>query len=73
MRNPTLRPQLLLEGLDQLDERQRIRAEVVDERLALGDRGRVDLEDVGQAIAHDLEDGVAVERPLLDVGLGRHV
>ena len=64
--------ELLLERLDELDQRQRVGVEVVDERLALGDRRRLDLEDVGEPVADDLEDLVAPERALFDVGLGRH-
>ena len=59
--------QLLLERLDQLDQRQRVGVEVVDERLTLGDHRRVDLEDVGEAVADDLEDLVA-----LDGSVSRH-
>src|SRR5690606_32190666 len=47
--------ELLLERLDQLDQRQRVGVEVVDERLPLADRRRVDLEDVGEAVAHDFK------------------
>ena len=73
MRNPTVRSlELLLERLDELDQGERVGVEVVDERLALADRRRLDLEDVGQAVADDLEDLVASERALFDVGLGRH-
>ncbi len=57
--------ELLLERLDQLDQRERVGVEVVDERLALGDRRRVDLEDVGEPVADDLEDLVAIEWGLL--------
>ena len=53
--------ELLLERLDQLDQRERVGVEVVDERLALGDGRRLDLEDVGEAVADDLEDLVAFE------------
>src|SRR5690606_17363105 len=47
--------QLLLEGLDQLDERQRVGFEVVGEAGALGDGGRLDLQDVRKAVADQLE------------------
>ena len=57
--------ELLLERLDQLDQRQRVGVEVVDERLPLGDPARLDLEDVGEAVADDLEDLVAIDRVLL--------
>jgi len=40
------RGELLLQRVDQLDERDRVRAEVLDERLLLGDGGRVGLEDL---------------------------
>ena len=61
--------ELLLEGLDQLDQGERVGVEVVGERGALGDRRRVDLEDVGEAVADQLEDLLAVHRASLDVGL----
>ena len=64
--------ELLLERLDELDQGQRVGVEVVDERLTLADRRRLDLEDVGEPVADDLEDLVAPERALFDVGLGRH-
>src|SRR5262249_25612540 len=47
--------ELLLERFDQLDERQRIGFEVVGERVALVDARGFDLEDVGQAIADEVE------------------
>ena len=49
------------ERLDELDQRQRVGVEIVDERLALGDGRRLDLEDVGKSVADDLEDLVAFE------------
>ena len=71
MRKPTVRsPSVLLERLDELDQRQRVGVEVVDERLALGDGRRVDLEDVGEAVADDLEDLVAFDGACS--GLGWH-
>ena len=51
--------QLLLERLDELDQGQRIGVEIIDERLTLTDRGRIDLQDVGQPVADDLEDLLA--------------
>jgi hypothetical protein len=36
------------------------------------DAGRLDLEDVGQAIADELEHLLAIERSALDKGFGRH-
>src|SRR5947207_2668467 len=65
-------PELFLQGLDELDEGERVRVKVIDEGLSLADRGGLDLEDVGQAVPHDLEDLAAIHRPLLDVGLGGH-
>ena len=73
MRKPTRAlAQLLLEGLDQLDQGQRVGLEVVGERVALVDVARVDLEDVGEPVTDQLEDLLAVERALLDMGLGGH-
>ena len=65
--------QLLLERLDQLDQRERVGVEVVDERLPLADRGRVDLQDVGEVRAHDLEHAVAIEGALFDMGFCGHL
>ena len=45
--------ELLLERLDQLDQGERVGVEVVGERVALVDGRRVDLEDVGQAVADE--------------------
>ena len=57
MRKPSMRSrQFLFEGFDELDQRQRVGVEVVDERLPLGDGRRLDLEDVGEPVTHDLED-----------------
>src|SRR5437762_311258 len=63
---------LFLERFHELDERQGIGVEVVGERRVLGDRGRVDLEDVGEAVADQLEHFLAAQRPALDVRLGWH-
>ena len=51
----------LLKRLDEFDQRQRVGVEIVDERLPFADRRRFDLEDVGEAVTHDLEDLVALE------------
>ncbi len=64
--------QLFFQRLDQLDQGERVGLEVVDERLTLADRRRLDLQDVGQPVTDDLEDGVAVERSFDDVGLRGH-
>src|SRR5204863_7467279 len=64
--------QFLLEGLHQFDEGERVGVEVVDERIAFLDRRRLDLEDVGQPVANELEDRIAPQRPLLDVRFGGH-
>ena len=64
--------ELLLEGLDQLDQGERVGIEVVGERVALVDRCRVDLEDVGEAVTDELEHFLAAHRSLLDMGLGGH-
>ncbi len=53
--------ELLFERLDEFDQRQRVGVEVIDERLALGDGRRLDLEDVGESVTDDLEDLVAFE------------
>ena len=60
--------ELFLEGLDEFDQRQRVGVVVVDERLALGDGRRLDLEEDGEAVADDLEDLVAFEWGLLRHG-----
>src|SRR4051794_25060016 len=62
----------LLDRFHELDEGERVGFEVVGERLTFGDGARVDLEDVGEAVADQLEDLLAVHRALLHVGLGRH-
>src|SRR5690606_10216654 len=63
---------LLLEGLGQLDEGERVGLEIVGERVTLADRRGVDLEDVGQSIADQVEDLLAIHGAALDVGLGGH-
>src|SRR5678816_1609987 len=55
--------QLLLEGLGQLDQGQRV---------TLVDRGGLDLQDVGQPVADEVEDLLAIHGTALDVGLGGH-
>jgi hypothetical protein len=64
--------ELLLERLGQLDESQRIGVEIVGERVALVDAGRLDLEDVGQAVTDQLEHLLAIHGTALDMGLGGH-
>src|SRR5207237_7495044 len=64
--------QLLLDRLHQLDQGEGVGVEVVGEGRALGDGGRLDLEDVGQAVADQLEDLLAVEWPSLHVGPSGH-
>src|SRR5690606_36083163 len=64
--------ELLLEGLDELDQGQRVGLEVVGERVPLVDGAQLDLEDVGQAVPDELEDGAAIERTLLHVRLSGH-
>ena len=64
--------EFFLERLDELDQRQRVGLEVVAERLALADRRRVDFQNVGQAIADDLENLVALDRALIHMSLCRH-
>src|SRR5215212_4626153 len=63
---------LLLDGLDELDQREGVGLEVVDEGLALGDLAGLDLEDVGKSVADELEDLRPVHRTLFDVGLSGH-
>ena len=60
--------QSLLEGFDELDQRQRVGFEVIDERLALTDGGRIDLEDVGEGGADDVKYLVAGDRGAAVVG-----
>src|SRR5512132_1854044 len=64
--------QLLLEGLGQLDQGQRVGLEVIGERVTLVDRGGLDLQDVGQPVADEVEDLLAIHGTALDVGLGGH-
>src|ERR671911_1200491 len=64
--------QLFLQRLGQLDESQRVGIEVVGERVALVDGGRLDLEDVREAVADEVEDLLTVHGTALDVGLGGH-
>src|SRR3954451_4076254 len=47
--------ELLFQRLDQFDERKRVGRQVLVERGPLGDGGGVDLEDVGQPVAYELE------------------
>src|SRR5579884_3943698 len=60
--------ELLFEGLDQLDEGQGVGVEVLAKGGRLGDGVRLDLEDVGQPVADQLEDLLAVHRGPLHVG-----
>src|SRR5271154_3426577 len=64
--------QLLFQGLDQLNQGQRVGIEVLREGSALGDRRRVRLEDVRQLVPDQLEDPVAVEGALVGVGFCWH-
>src|SRR5687767_13767877 len=64
--------QLLLDGLDQLDQGQGVGLEVIGERLALGDPCGIDLQDVGQAVTDQLEDLLPVEGTTLHMGLCGH-
>ena len=73
MRKPTRAlADLLLEGLDQLDQGQGVGVEVVGEGVALVDGGGLDLEDVGQAVSDQVEHLLTVHGWLLDVGLCGH-
>jgi hypothetical protein len=65
-------PELLFEGFGQLDEGERVGVEVIGERVALLDGGGFDLEDVGQAVADEVEHLLTVHGTALDVGLGGH-
>jgi hypothetical protein len=64
--------QLLLEGLGELDEREGVGVEVVGERVAFVDGRRLDFEDVGKAVADQVEDLLTIHRATLDMGLGGH-
>src|SRR2546430_637599 len=64
--------ELLLQRLDELDEGERVGGEVLSERGALGDGGGVDLENVGQAVADELEHLLAIHGRPFHVGLGGH-
>lgn len=57
-----------LEGLNEFDQGEGVGFEVVNERLTLADGRRVDLEDVGEAVADDLKDLVAGDRGAAVVG-----
>ena len=61
-----------LERLDQLDQRQRVGVEVVEEGITFGDVGRLDLENVGQPALDQLQDLRPRHRALRNVGLRRH-
>src|SRR5438270_92636 len=65
-------PQLLLQGFDQLDEGEGVGVEVLAERGPFGDGLGPDLENVGQALADQLENLVPIERAPLHVGLSGH-
>jgi hypothetical protein len=58
----------LLEGLDEFNQGKGVSFEVVDEGLALTDSGGIDLKNVGEAVADDLEDLVAGDRGTAVVG-----
>jgi hypothetical protein len=64
--------ELLLERFDELDQRQGVGFEIVGEGLAFGDGRRIDLEDVGEAVADQLEDLVAADRAVFNMCLGGH-
>src|ERR1700722_14220335 len=60
-------PEVLFERLDQLDEGQRVRTQVVAERRPFSDRIWSDFQNVTQAATDEVEHGFAVERGLLDM------
>ena len=64
--------QFFLDGLDQLDQCQRVGVEVVGEGVALADLGWLDLEDVGQPVTDQGEHLVTSDRVTFDMGFGRH-
>ena len=64
--------QLLLERLDQLDQRERVGVEVVGEAGVERDPVLVDLEDLGQPLADQAQHLVGADRRPFDVGLSRH-
>ena len=64
--------QLLLNRLDEFDQRQRVGVEVIDKRLPLANRRWIDLQNVGESVTNDLEDLVSLNRSVIDWSLGRH-
>src|SRR5918997_1972014 len=63
---------VLLDGLDQLDQRQGVGLEVVGEGRPLADRGGVDLQDVGQPVPDEREDLGAPARAPVNLGVCSH-
>src|SRR5918993_4508450 len=64
--------QLLLDGLDQLDQREGVGLEVVSEGRALADAGGIDLQDVGQPVPDEREDLGAPARAPVNLGVCSH-
>jgi len=64
--------ELFFQAFDKLDQGERVSVKVFGERSRLADRRWLDLEDVGQEFPDELEDLLAVERTLLDMGLRGH-
>ena len=73
MRNPTLRSPTSssIASASSMRASESASRSSVNESPSLIDR-RLDLEDVGEAVADHLEDLLAIERSSLDVGFGRH-
>src|SRR6185437_7298378 len=65
-------PQLLLERLDQLDQRERVGVEVLHEGGPFRDRRGISLQNVGQLVPDQLEHPAPIEGALVRVGLGWH-
>ena len=63
---------VLLEGLDEFDERERVGIEVVGEGITFVHGGGLDLEDVGETILDQGQHGGTVHGGLLDMGLCGH-
>ena len=59
-------------AFDEIDEREVVGVEVLAQPRVERDRVGVDAEDLGELLAHDPLDLVAVERAAVAVRLGRH-
>ena len=64
--------ELLFDRFDQLDQGERVSIEILCEGIAFVDLGRLDLQDLRQAVLDECHDIVAFHRLPLDVGFGGH-